>query len=234
MTAFGDLIPLMLFAGFGLFILILIVKKRKGGFGLNYKPVPFADTVYDPLRKTLRTNGTRIKHGSLYFGNNVIHNVIRVTEMKGKKPQLTFDNKTKVLMDEGKETTLDLICFEVADSLLSKLFKVNTDIYLFDKSKVTVVHDPTTNRWFLPENITWYSYGDIWICDGNAKDFARDLAMSFFDETSQTHLINTPNRVVALEIEHAKKVNIIREKIDAESGRYQPPASASETTVESS
>lgn len=234
MTAFGEMIPLMLFAGFGLFIVILVVKKRKGGFGLNYKPVPFAETVYDPLKKTLRTNGTKVKRGSLYFGNSVIHNVTRVTEMKGKKPELSFDTKSRLLMDEGKETKLDLICFEVADGLLSKLFGINTDIYLFDKEKVKVKHDPINNRWFLPENIIWYSYGDIWICDNNAKDFARDLAMSFFDETSQTHLINTPNRVVALEIEHAKKVNIIREKIDAESGRYQAPASASETTVESS
>lgn len=231
MSELGNMIIMVAMAGGGIFFVLLLIKKKSGGFGFKYKPKPAGEVVSENLTDTVRKNGTKIKKGSLYFGNSSIQNVVNVIEMKGKKPKLSYDEKRHLLIDEGKTTDLDLICFEVANGVMAKIFKFRRDLFILDKSKIEIRNDPVRNNWFLPPNLTWYSYLDIWIADENAKDFARDLAMTFFDETSQTHLINGPNRVVGLEMEHAKRVNIIREKVDAESSKYQPPASASETTV---
>lgn len=225
MSGMGELVGMGLFFGFFVFIIIIIIKKRKS-LNFSFKCIPLRDTTFKPLKKMIKNNGQKVKKGRLFFGFKTIHKVIAFCEMKGKKPHFNYDSSRNVFLeDETKSNDQDFIAFLVASGFL----KLRREIYIVNRDKINVKYDQDKKRWFLPENITWYSFGDIWVADQPSKDFVKDLSMSFFDESIQTHLINYPNRVVALETEHAKRISIIKEKVESERGKYQNPESVSET-----
>lgn len=231
MTVLGEIIPMALVVGGIAFFVILIIKKRGGfGGGFSFKEVPFSDATHKPMKVNIKSNGEKVK-GSLHFGYNTIQNVTRFVEFKGQMPKLSYDASQNVYLDEGEKVQHDLTCFEVANGILSKVLGIGRQYYLFDRTKIKVKYDGSNHRWFLPTGITWYSYGDIWIADDTAKEFVRNLAMGFMDESVQTHLMNNPDRVVALDIEHAKHVSIIKETAAAEMNKYREPVRASESEV---
>lgn len=227
MTMLGEIIPMALVAGGIIFLVILIIKKR-GSFGFSFQEVSFSDATYKPLKENIKLNGQKVR-GSLYFGYATIHNITRFAEFKGELPVMSYDEDNNVYLDEGESKEHDLLSFEISNGILSKVFGIGREYYILDKNNIKIRYDGPNARWFLPAGITWYSYGDLWIADSTTKDFVRNLSVGFMDESVQTHLINNPNRVVALDLEHAKKVNVIYEAVKADSTRYRDPERASES-----
>lgn len=221
---------IILFAVFFIFAIIIywaLRGKLKGKKDIDYKPVEFKDIVLEKIKEKMQAFGVDGNNAILIVGNIVIGKVRGFVEFSGKEVEYTFDETRNIYLENKDFSEFEFIVFEIKKGRFSK-----SQYFLANKDKIKDLrYDPLSKVWQLPNFIDFYSYAGIWISEDISKEYLRKFALSFFDESVQTHLMNNPNRVVALDLEHAKRINLIKESIEAESRKYKNAKEGSESVI---
>ena len=232
--AISEYIVIFMIVGiFVFFFYLLIIKGKKSK--LDFKEVLFGEEVYKKISEKVDLNGKKVKKGELIFGYNIVQNISRYFEFSGVEHIFEYDETKNIYLKNEKDDkiTYNMLIFEVkSKNIFLKLFNIRNEYYLINKDEIKDIRfDHTNNRWFLPNYLDFVSYGNVWICDDVSKEYLRKIGLAFYDESLQTHLMNNPDRVVALNTDHAMKVNIIKESNLSESRKYEDAKKTSDTVV---
>ncbi len=223
-------------------VIYFLVTKRTGKKFKDFVPDLFGDTVNKELKNRMNLHGKKIKKGKLLQGFQTLGNIDKYYSTKGDMPVAYYDQDTQdykqVLDKEGNEQIIeyDFSVFRIKSKVLlfrwlglkkSYMIMRNAD----DESKSLISIDHKTGRIFVPKNVEFDSYGNVWNECQTAKDYLNNISFMEMMQQMQTHLQNIPNRTVHLEVEQAKKERLYERLAQIEKSKYDQMKRGDETVI---
>lgn len=225
----ADYIAILFIIGLIFFVLWRIIRRRKTA--IPYHEISFADDVYRRLKTKMNDGGLKVHKGTLQIGYES-NKVNKICEFKGQEDIFEYDQAGGIYKQTEDSQQYNFMLFQIkSKSFIMKLFGLKNRFYLINKDIIDIHFDIKTKTWKIPKMIDFHSYGNVMIADDTSKHYLRKLSLTFFDESLQTHLMNNPNRIIAQDLEHAKRVNLIKEGIETEMKKYESAKRASETVM---
>lgn len=227
----NPIVPVLIIVLIGAYFLSKILKRYGVGEKFKeFKPQLSEQTVYDDIVKSCKMNGTKVK-GSLHFGFKKIATIEKYFITKGHFPIMLFNQTNKSLQESTKKPVeYELMIIQAKNNnLLFRILHIKKQFFILDNK--TIQHDPKANRIIVPSNISIIPYGNIWVNSASGVEFTDEISLKRQLIQTNTIIENTPDRVIHLETETARKERIIRNIAELEKGKYDDMKKGKDTEV---
>jgi hypothetical protein len=233
--------PLGIILIIGLIIILLIyLILKNSNKKKDFQVVSFARMINDDFKEKfsfvgLSVKGALVKGGFTYLGriNKMIHE-------KGKIDILYHDPKEdKFVKPKDKKLPLsrpyDIYMFRIDPEgfILVRFIRwlLGKQIFKYaivDREHIQNFGGPDNKLWNIFDWVSFQRFGEVFISSLLIKDYLSDISIKYAHESELTHLGNYANKIIYLEMEHAKGVNMRRAKKEIETKAYKEYKNARE------
>lgn len=220
-----------------LVVIFLILKHTKFKGFKEFQEQKLEKTFYDNLKKKINTQGKKFgRKGTLWINFNKIANIDRYIYVNKAFPKWTYDFKSReyIVSTEPKDIEVGklFILRAKSENIIFQLLGMKKTYYVFDISdKDYLKFDLKDNRFIINGNPSIESYGNVWFFGKHSAEYLDEVSAWRQIQQQQTHLENTPDRSVHLEIEQAKRERTARIISEIEKQKYEERKNAGDSTV---
>lgn len=198
------------------------------------------EAVTEDLEKKFDLRGIGVK-SSLYQGMNFMGTVKSWIREQGYFEPMMFDTKKREFVVKPNATKIkyDLYIFRIDNgNFLTSLLGMTEKKYAVVDSKHLIgfdnddKHGGKSRRWVVHNSISFQCFGGAFITSDYGKEYISDISIKNSHENVLTHLMNYPNKVVYIEMEHAKRINYYLKKKEIDSKMWEKYKRGSDVETE--
>lgn len=203
----------------GMFLLLIIVVIAviaiyiwKKAHEQEFELVDFREEGYEDIEKKLDLFGTKV-NGFLTRGFDPIGHVMKYHHEKGEHKPFKVDKKTqKIYVDDSVSAIpYDFYIFQIGNKIrILRWIGIGTKYVIVD-TKFIVNLNPFERLkyvWNINKDIQFINWGNIYVCSTAGEEYVTDIAMKRSNENTVTYLMNYAKKIIYLEMQHAKKVDM--------------------------
>jgi hypothetical protein len=221
-----------------------LIKSFRGRDDYKYNPIPLEKIANNEMKRKFQILGVSAKTGwfscgKLFVGINKVADIRKYYITKGVFQNVVYDEKKRsleiVIDEKNPPVEYDLMFFEAKNkSWIKSFLGLDNEYYIIqykDKEMDLVKTDPKELRFFLPHDTDLTAYGDVFTNHQNGLEYIQDLGLKFLSEQTTTHLINSSDKVVILEMAQAKRERTDRIYMEHDKGKWDDRKQAGDTTI---
>ena len=212
----------------GILILFFILRRLK--HKKEFEFVSFARIIDDDFKKKFELKGLDV-NGTLTQGFEFLGKVNKLIHEKANMDILYYDPKNdRFFRPKDKPLTriYDLYLFRLDQKgfflirWLRNMLGIGKWPYVVvDSGNIENFGGPRAQMWNIKSQIAFQRFGEVFVTSEMGKDYLSDLATKYAHESELTYIANYPNKLIFLEMDHAKYVNRISSKKNIESRAYK-------------
>lgn len=200
----------------------------------------FSEAVSEDMDKKFELKGINVR-ASLIQGLDYLGTIRSWLRERGFFEPMVYDTKKKefVIKKNAKKIPYDIFIFKLdSGNILTRLLGMATEKYIMVDSKQLEGFDNDdmgknkNRKWVLKSAISFSCFGNVFISSDAGKEYLSDISIKNSHENVLTHLMNYPNKVVYLEMEHAKRTNYYMKRKEIDSKMWEKYKRGSEVETE--
>ena len=221
--------------------IIALIFKKKSGKWLPFLARPVEKIYTLGLDNKLNIQGKKLKGARIVHGWDNRNHIDKFYTTEGLMPQFEYDTETKDFElvekteeeqkkdgddEDFKSIKFDFYVFRLkSQKFLWRWFGLKKRYMIIrikdEKGKAIVKHDHRFNRFFLPDNIDFDVYANVYTESPEARNYLYVMGQLYELQQAQTIAVNTADRYIHLEEENAKKKALLTTMADIDQNKYE-------------
>jgi len=224
-------------------ILVIYFIWKNSGKKSEFNVVSFSRMIQDDFKHKFAFVGLSVKGALVKGGFNYLGTINKMIHEKGSIDILYHDAKqdkfVKPKASELKRLPLtrpyDIYMFRLNPDgfilvrfILWLLGKQKFKYAIVDREHIQNFGGPDNKLWNIFDWVSFQRFGEVFISSLLIKDYLSDISIKYAHESELTHMGNYANKVIYLEMEHSKGVNMRRARKEIETKAYKEYKKANE------